>query len=221
MPTEMVGRLFGTVADFPQKKLGVLCDLSVKLSGEFHREWLKEIKRFLRKEPCWTLKVKNWRIWRNVKLGTFSDIDSLVADLARSECELNTEAWVLLKKITLARMFREIEITLVTPESLGFKNGATLRQILERAIEMGLELCPEELGPRLALDCLGQPLKEPVLIAMDPIANSRHTLSIFMLERDLDYDESREVLWLKAEFGELDTGEYYPDDKFVFVTRGK
>lgn len=34
---------------------------------------------------------------------------------------------------------------------LGFPDGATTRQIFERASELDLELCPLELGPHLRL----------------------------------------------------------------------
>ena len=232
MPKEkMVGRLLGTVADFSQKKLEVLCDLAEKISGKSQRECFRESKKFLRRETARAIKAKIWQGVGSVWLGTFPNINSLEFNLARVGCRVTVDAEFFLKKLSLANMFREIKLVLATPENLGFKNVVTLRQILEKAIEMGLKLCPAEVAPLLAFQCLEEflePLlekprelmKEPVYIAMDPVVDSGYTLRIFMLERDRDFelDESQEVLWLKVEYGELDTSEFYPEDQFVFAT---
>ncbi len=45
----------------------------------------------------------------------------------------------------------------LTVGDLGFFEGATTPQIFKRAIELGLELCPLELGPYLRLEYLDQP----------------------------------------------------------------
>src|SRR5579875_2720145 len=45
----------------------------------------------------------------------------------------------------------------LTVADLGFRNGATIEQIFKRANELGLQLCPLELGPYLRLVYLDQP----------------------------------------------------------------
>ncbi|MDG5788438.1 helicase [Evansella sp. AB-P1] len=50
-----------------------------------------------------------------------------------------------------------LQIVELTVEDLGFSDGATLPQIFKRANELGLELCPLELGPHLRLKYLDQP----------------------------------------------------------------
>jgi hypothetical protein len=47
-----------------------------------------------------------------------------------------------------------VELTVV---DLGFPKGATTAQIFKKASELGLELCPIELGPYLRMEYLDQP----------------------------------------------------------------
>lgn len=50
---DMLGVLVRRVVDLHIGMLGVICDLVEKLAGEAGREWLAELKKFLRKEKCW------------------------------------------------------------------------------------------------------------------------------------------------------------------------
>ncbi|TAL51029.1 hypothetical protein EPN81_01165, partial [Patescibacteria group bacterium] len=54
------------------------------------------------------------------------------------------------------------EITLIRlrVEDLGFPNGATTQEIFDRAILLGLELCPPEVGPQFRLQYVNQPMSE-------------------------------------------------------------
>lgn len=54
MSKDMLGALIRKIVDLPVEMLGVICDLVEKLSGEAGQEWLVELKKFLRKENCWT-----------------------------------------------------------------------------------------------------------------------------------------------------------------------
>ncbi len=51
---DMLGMLVRRVVDLPIGMLGVICDLVEKLAGEAGQQWLAELKKFLRKEKCWT-----------------------------------------------------------------------------------------------------------------------------------------------------------------------
>ena len=54
MKKDMLGAVVRKVVDIPVEMLGVIYDLAEKLLGESGQEWLVELKRFLRKENCWT-----------------------------------------------------------------------------------------------------------------------------------------------------------------------
>jgi hypothetical protein len=47
---------------------------------------------------------------------------------------------------------------------------ASLAEVYQRARQVGLELCPVEVGPQLRLDYRNQPLGETLDITMEPVA---------------------------------------------------
>jgi len=54
----LLGRVVQKIADLSVEILGAVYDLIEKLSGEASQEWLDELKKFLKKENCWTGVVK-------------------------------------------------------------------------------------------------------------------------------------------------------------------
>jgi hypothetical protein len=50
-----------------------------------------------------------------------------------------------------------VETVEITVANLGFAQGAAMAKISERAVQLGLSLCPLELGPYLRLQYLDQP----------------------------------------------------------------
>ncbi len=73
----------------------------------------------------------------------------------------------------------ECDLIKLTVKDLGFPSGATTEQIFEKAIELGLELCPAEVGPQLRLQ---SKIKDWTLIAMKQIADRRGYPSVFDLD---------------------------------------
>lgn len=95
---------------------------------------------------------------------------------------------------------------------LGFANGATTDEIYRKAQELGLELCPAEVGPNLRLQYLDQPLGEYFWIAMKQIAGRGGYPLVFELVR---YEDG---LWLYGSW--VSPGSrWVPDDEFVFRLR--
>jgi len=62
-----------------------------------------------------------------------------------------------------------IELVEMSVATLGFKKGARYDKICKRAIELGLQLCPAEVGPQLRLQYQNQPKSETLHIAMRAI----------------------------------------------------
>ncbi|MFH1820540.1 MAG: hypothetical protein ABH805_01350 [Candidatus Nealsonbacteria bacterium] len=54
MAKDMLGVLIRKIVDLSLGTLNVIYDLVEKLSGEAGQEWFAELKKFLRKENCWT-----------------------------------------------------------------------------------------------------------------------------------------------------------------------
>jgi hypothetical protein len=67
-------------------------------------------------------------------------------------------------------METDVELVLVSAADLGVKTESSLADVYKRARQVGLQLCPAEVGPQLRLDYRDQPRGEALTIAMEPIA---------------------------------------------------
>lgn len=104
-----------------------------------------------------------------------------------------------------------VDLVRLTVRDLGFPSGATTDEIYRRAQELGLELCPAEVGPRLRLE-LDQPLGDYFFIGMESFPGRDGEPHVFMLERNGG------GLWLCDNW--TDPGDrWLPEDEFVFRLR--
>ena len=78
---------------------------------------------------------------------------------------------------------------------LGFANGATYADVCAKAQELGLQLCPAEVGPQLRIQYTDQPKDEWLRIAMDPLADRNGVRYIFHV------GHSNDGLWLDSGAG--------------------
>jgi hypothetical protein len=96
--------------------------------------------------------------YRTVEIGGLTK-SQLIEKLQQSSTKLNEYGEKLLDDDRF--MTSEIKYSLQTVElsvgDLGFPEGATMTRIFAKAKELGLELCPLELGPYLRLEYLDQP----------------------------------------------------------------
>lgn len=151
--------------------------------------------------------------WRAIKLGIgFKDAEGFreaakmagmkISDWANDM--LNKPAFVVLQQET------EVDLVRISVSELGFKESTRYDKICERAQQLGLQLCPAEVGPQLRLQYKDQPKGEWIYIAMEAIRGSGGSLLLFSVGR-IDGG-----LWLSSSCagpGSL----FIPDDMFVFV----
>lgn len=105
-----------------------------------------------------------------------------------------------------------VDLVRLTVKDLGFEQGATTDQIYARADELGLELCPAEVGPQYRLAYSDQPLGELTYIAMKQITDRDGDPNVF----DVVHDAGG--LWLRS--GWARPGRAWdPGDSFVFRLR--
>jgi len=104
----------------------------------------------------------------------------------------------------------EIDLVVVSNDDLGVKKGAYFKDTYKRALELGLVLCPNEVGPQLRLQYTDQPMGEWLLIAMDPIEDSDGDLSVFRVGRD------GVGAWLFGYYGHSGR-RWSADSRFVFA----
>lgn len=116
----------------------------------------------------------------------------------------------------------EIATVELTVANLGYAQGATIAQVHVRAAELGLALCPLELGPHLRLQYLDQPeghLGHPpskhrappgsITVASRQLTDDHDTLQGFYLRR-IDG-----VLWLRG-YRYASDDIWSPEDRLVF-----
>lgn len=166
---------------------GLLSDLMEKLCGEEGQKWITAFKLFLRKENPWD--IRNWEVWKTIKLGTgLKTADDFRKALKKGGHEIGSWGNDILGQPAFKASETAIDVDLVkvTVGELGFKEGATNSQINERAKELGLELCPNEVGLQLRLQYKDQPKGEWILVAMEPIVDSDDRLMLFLVERGDD-----------------------------------
>jgi len=92
------------------------------------------------------------------------------------EKETNVRKWLLKPR-------EQMNLIRLTVADLGFPDGATTEQILARAVALGLDLCPPEVGPYYRLQYTDQPMNEWVRIGMKPIPDRGDSGRVFSVER--------------------------------------
>ena len=105
---------------------------------------------------------------------------------------------------------RSADLVEISVRSLGFTSVTRYDQICARAQQLGLDLCPEEVGPQLRLQYADQPLDEYLAVAMKAISDRGGSPVVFAVDR------SGGGLWLNASDGRPDD-EWASSRRFVFL----
>ncbi|WP_339194682.1 helicase [Solibacillus sp. FSL R5-0449] len=162
-------------------------------------------------------------ITKSIVVGGLSKAD-LIQKLQQSSISLNQYGERLLydDRFTTTETAYSVEIVELSVRDLGFPNGATLPEIFRQANELGLQLCPPELGPYLRLEYvdqdegnsgdLSQKNEAPsgsVTIASELISNEESFPKGFYV-RKVDG-----ILWLRGYVAD-NLHVWNPDNRFVF-----
>jgi hypothetical protein len=130
--------------------------------------------RFVPVPPSPTIEITSAAqapIWRSVTIGEYKGVNALRAAIDASPCriELGDSADEILGRpaFPYRQTRRQLDLVVVSVAALGFgPDGASLGDIYKRAVRIGLELCPAEVGPMLRLSYLDQPVEQSLHIAM-------------------------------------------------------
>jgi hypothetical protein len=110
-------------------------------------------------------------IWKTITLGVHRNVNAVRDALDAAKIAVGDSADEILGRpaFTFANERRELNLVVLSVTALGFgANGGTLSDIHARALRLGFELCPEEVGPQLRLQYLNQPVGEFLHVAMKP-----------------------------------------------------
>jgi hypothetical protein len=157
------------------------------------------------------IKSTDLHIWKTIKLGAgLKTGDEFCVEIEASGCKLGIWGKDILDKAVFTSRYREVDLVIKSVEELGFENGATRSQIYERAIGLGLQLCPSEVGPQLRLQYRNQPKDEWLLIGMQPVVDSDKVPSLFVVA------EGGDNLWLTGDRGSANI-RWKPQGRWVFI----
>ena len=171
------------------------------------------VRRFLAGELVVKPVDRNWLTWKTIKLGTgIKDANGFRQAIKNAEMRISDWANDIIGKPEFVVIAGEMEVDLVKVAvgELGFKDGARRDQIYDRVKELGLEICPPEVGPQLRLQYKDQPLDEGILIGMEPIRYSDGDLYVF------DVGHNDDGFWLHGYYGGPDD-VWRTDCQWVFV----
>ena len=105
--------------------------------------------------------MKQFKIWRSVTIGKKPSTKGI---------KISSDAKDMLKKVKWNKK-ETIDLVLLQVKDLGINAVyPTTQQIFDKAQELGLSLCPPQVGLQLRVDYQDQPLNEWIYIMMEPIA---------------------------------------------------
>jgi hypothetical protein len=109
-------------------------------------------------------------IWKTITIGTHRGVNAVRDAFDATRIAVGDSADEVLGRpaFTFAKERRQLDLVLLSVAALGFGQGGTLADIHARAVRLGFELCPEEVGPQLRLQYLNQPVGEFLHVAMKP-----------------------------------------------------
>ena len=127
------------------------------------------------------------RIWKTISVGGSNGVNAVRVAMEAAPCPtlIGDDADEILGRpaFPFGRKPVELDLVVVSVFELGLGDQASrndvelasavevsLRDVYARAVALGFELCPAEVGPALRLQYLDQPLGEFLHIAMTPVA---------------------------------------------------
>lgn len=159
--------------------------LEAAKKGTLHSVDRTIFRHLLGLEP--SLKDGTWpgfRTWKTIKLGLHRSPKDYRKAIKSAGMEISGWGNDILNKTTCFQEEVEVDLVVLSVAELGFEDGATYRNICARASELGLNLCPNELGPALREQYPDQPRGEWLIVAMDAVSDSDGYLRLFRVGHD-------------------------------------
>ena len=152
--------------------------------------------------------------WKVIKPGAYKSADDYRKALKETGFRVGDLANDMMKQPAFKIVDEpiDVELVLVTVAELGFPQGATRKDIYDKALSLGLQLCPPEIGPALRLDYQDQPSGEYILVGMEPIVDSGGGPDVFRVKHD-GSDQ-----WLNADY-DLPAFVWHADRRWVFCRK--
>lgn len=133
---------------------------------------------------------RKFEVWKTVWLGTatLTSGPAFVNAIVSNSFGIEQDAESILilgPGISIAGTMTKVNLIKATVAEMGFAAGALRGQIYKRAVELGWQLCPAEVGPQLRLQSRDQK-RGCIHIGMEPIKNGDVDGKIFAVENTRD-----------------------------------
>lgn len=125
------------------------------------------------------------KVLKSIKLGIGANSGwELRSELLQKGIEVVGRAKELLedKDFVVAKRETTIQLIVISVEDLGLENGGRYDDICLRINELGLMLCPAEVGPQLRLQYPEQPQDEWLTILMKPLCGDDVNYRVFVVD---------------------------------------
>jgi hypothetical protein len=123
-------------------------------------------------DPAASGAVVDWPVWQRVTLGRYRGVRAVRDALDAARVRVGDTADEILGRpaFSFSTIPVTVDLVVLSAKDLGFTRSVSHAEIDRRAVQLGLELCPAEVGPLLRLAYLDQPVGEFLRIAMKPVA---------------------------------------------------
>jgi len=128
-------------------------------------------------------KPAHFQIWRTITLGAYEGVDAYRRALDLAGIKIGEAADEILGRpaFPYGGTKKDLKLVLLSAADLGVEAESSLADVYTRARQVGLELCPAEVGLQLRLDYRNQPPGEALHIAMRPVATYRGAPAVLAL----------------------------------------
>lgn len=139
-------------------------------------------RRVLGGELSFSPVERTFPIWKTIRLGLYENSDGYRVALKRAQCAIGPWADDILDDVRVSTDV--VDLVIVSVADLGFEEETCYIDICTKANELGLALCPHEVGPALRLIYPDQPENQWLYIAMEPMIDDGDERNIFILNND-------------------------------------
>jgi len=123
--------------------------------------------------------------WRTITLGLHKTLAAYRVALQKSGFQISGYMDDILNKVSIAEQPYDVTLVMRSVADLGFTSVTRYDRICERAKELGLELCPAEVGLALRLTYDDQARGDWFRLAMEPlVADGRDPVVFFLAHVD-------------------------------------
>lgn len=151
------------------------------ITGKKSEEFITKASRSAMEMVCQA--KATFPVFKTITLGLYDSVKAYRKALEHAGFRIGDWASDILNNIKVSQNQIQMDLVRVSGADLGFKEAVRYDRICARAKELGLELCPAEVGPALRLAYPDQPYGEWFRIAMELITGADGSLKIFGVVR--------------------------------------